>query len=434
MNPATTRLWAALLVVSLLGAGCMFREVRRQQERSAKTLRLYGEVSTAEPGPGLLVVLLIQQDEAGGRHVVDHYVREQAGRFYFAFMEPGTYSVAAFQDLNGDLNYDPDEPARPQDEASTFRIGVGETVEGVDLVIQPDVRAPVDGPVDIRALQARSLAEQLTMTVGQLSALGEVAVLSDPRFGEEAGKKGMWKPFDFVFDYGPGVYFLEEYDPGRVPVLFVHGMLGYPQEFTELIESLDRRRFQPWFYFYPSGGRLAPIAAHLKQLVVQLRAEHEFERVFVVAHSVGGLVAREFALQHHEGTGHHTVQLLVTLCTPWGGDPNAQKGVERAPAVVESWRDVSPSGRFLRHLFLREPELAKPRRLPDHLAYHLLFGFDRGSGRGPSSDGVISLESQLRPEAQAEARSLRGFDASHQGILRDRNAINRVNHLLRQAL
>lgn len=48
------------------------------------------------------------------------------------------------------------------------------------------------------------------------------------------------------------------------------------------------------------------------------------------------------------------------------------------------------------------------RRLPAHMAYHMLFGF-----KGESGDGVVPIASHLRGEAQEEARSIRGFDEDH---------------------
>jgi hypothetical protein len=42
----------------------------------------------------------------------------------------------------------------------------------------------------------------------------------------------------------------------------------------------------------------------------------------------------------------------------------------------------------------------------------MLFGF-----KGESGDGTVTIASQLRPEAQEEARTLRGFDETHTGIV-----------------
>ena len=104
----------------------------------------------------------------------------------------------------------------------------------------------------MQAFQARSAGDQVATTMGQLTEFGTVTNLNDPRFERKNGSVGLWRPYDFVFDVGVGVYFLEPYDPERVPVLFVHGNLGTPQDFRYLIERLDRDRFQPWLYYYPS--------------------------------------------------------------------------------------------------------------------------------------------------------------------------------------
>ena len=36
----------------------------------------------------------------------------------------------------------------------------------------------------------------------------------------------------------------------------MHGSGGNPADFRFLIEGLDRSRYQPWVYFYPTGTRL----------------------------------------------------------------------------------------------------------------------------------------------------------------------------------
>jgi len=437
MKTAGTPLVAALLIYLL--SGCVLLEVRRQQEQSVRMCRLMGRVSALEPADGPLVVVLIRHPEVGGERasIVDHYVLERDGRFYFGVACPNrsTFSIAAFHDLDGDLTYDPDEPARAPDLKTTFELTTGQTLDGIDIVIRPDERAPVEGPLDIRALVARSAHEQEAVTIGQLSVAGEIADLADDRFGPESGSMGLWRPADFVLDLGPGLYFLEAFDERRIPVLFVHGISGYPQEFSYLIDRLDRERFQPWFYFYPSGAHLARVAEHLSQLVSQLHARHRFERLFVVAHSMGGLVARGFLLHHEQTTGDGCARLFVSLSTPWGGHAAAQKGVQRSPVVVYSWIDVAPNSAFLRGLFFWDPESRLLRReLPEHTAYHLLFSFQRNAARpGASGDTVIALASQLYPAAQREADSIFGFDTSHTGILRRPEVAELLNELLDEA-
>ena len=242
--------------------------------------------------------------------------------------------------------------------------------------------------------------------------------------------------FQFIVEVGAGVYFVEPYDPGRVPVLFVHGIGGNPREFEALTESLDRTRFQPWFYYYPSAASLSEVAAHLAQLVRELRVRHGFERIFVVAHSMGGLVARSFVQQHFERMGNRTVRLFVSISTPWGGHAAAQKGVDRAPVVVRSWVDIAPDSAFLNGLFFEDPDTrAIARALPAHVPYHLIFGFRRARKLlGPSTDTVVTVASELRREAQREAVRIYGLDHDHTGILRSSETANLLNEILKDAL
>ncbi len=170
--------------------------------------------------------------------------------------------------------------------------------------------------------------------------------------------------------------------------------------------------------------------------MVELRHLHGFDELFVVAHSMGGLVARAFILTHYEITHNDAVKLFVSISTPWGGKASAQKGVERSPVVVYSWEDVAPGSAFLNGIFYEDPETARVRRrLPEHAAFHLIFGYRRGGKLpGASGDRVIATASALRLEAQDEAESIRGFDYDHTEILRSPEASARLNEILASAL
>ena len=245
---------------------------------------------------------------------------------------------------------------------------------------------------------------------------------------------GLWKPLEFIFDVGPGIYFREPYDPARIPVLFVHGIDGTPRNFESLVDQLDRTRFQAWFYYYPSGVGLPGLGRHLDKVVASLAAHHGVPRVFVVAHSMGGLVARSFILHHYDTRKRHEVELFVSISTPWNGHDAARRGVEYAPVVVYSWRDVATGSDFLRDLFWADAEATVRRRLPDEVPFHLFFGHHRAQWRpGTSGDGTVSVASQLRPEAQDEARAIRGFDAGHVNILQRPETAALLNAILAEA-
>src|SRR5262244_2795015 len=95
-------------------------------------------------------------------------------------------------------------------------------------------------------------------------------------------------------------------------------------------------------YYYPSGGSLSLCAEHLSQTMDKLRLQYGMQRFVVVAHSMGGLIARAFILRSLEAAPQSAIPLFVTLATPWSGHKSAESGVRYAPAVVRSWYDMAP--------------------------------------------------------------------------------------------
>jgi pimeloyl-ACP methyl ester carboxylesterase len=431
---------AALL--ALLAVGCSgfnrFWGYQEQRKKIGTFSELRGTVRTERPSSSSLVVVLVRIEEASFE-IVDSFTLKEAGRWRFAILGSGTYRVGAFEDVNADGNYD-DEPALGGAAAPQFEITGGHREEGIDLVIPTEGRFNVEGSVDVAALQAKSDRDQERVTIGQLTVLGDVVDLADPRFSYENAEKGLWYPLDFSFDVGPGIYFLEDYDPSRIPILFVHGMTGYPREFEVLAAGLDRQRFQPWFYYYPSGALLANISAHLSKSVSDLESRLRFERIFVVAHSMGGLVARSFILDHHQLPESDTVRFFASISTPWRGMESARRGLNFAPKVMDrfppSFKNVALDSPFVHGLFFHDPGgSATRRRLPQEIAYHLIFGFvgEEGSNT-PPNDGVVSLPSALRLEAWDESESQHLVGADHTGILRHQTTVDTLNQILNEAL
>jgi hypothetical protein len=141
---------------------------------------------------------------------------------------------------------------------------------------------------------------------------------------------------------------------------------------------------------------------------------------------MGGLVARGFVLRHHESSVKDPIRALVTISSPLGGMESAGEGIQKSPIIVRSWYGLAPGGEYLDGLFWQDPpQRTKRRRLPDSIAYHLLFGF-----KGGATDGVVAVASELRPEAQEEARSMRGYDEDHMSILQSPAVVARVNQIL----
>ncbi|APV51517.1 hypothetical protein BWI17_18570 [Betaproteobacteria bacterium GR16-43] len=416
-----------VFVLALLTTGCVFRDVREQQASIEAACLIEGTVASARAESRPIVVLLAQRVPGAsgpkpGWRLVDHFVLEQPGRWVF-LATPGEYAFAAFEDTNRDLVYQPGEPFVGLAATPTIACKAGERANGIALAIPAVPAGRFDTEIDVAALQARTYEGQVTTTLGQLTAVGEIAKLSDARFSEENAKNGLWRPFDFVIDRYAGVYFLEPYDPRKIPVLFVHGINGTPANFTYLIEHLDRSRFQPWVYYYPSGVRLAYVASHLSQTMAKLQLRHGFTRYAVVAHSMGGLVARGFIQRYAQAGGAEQIPLFVSISTPWAGHRGAELGVKTAPTVVWVWEDMVPGSAYVKSLF------AQP--LPAATAHHLLFTFNRKEASfGGSDDTLVSVASQLDPAAQRNAARIYGFDDTHMGVLRDAEVSKVLNELL----
>jgi pimeloyl-ACP methyl ester carboxylesterase len=364
----------------------------------------------------------------GKAELADHVVRRRSG-FWYAQVAPGCYGVGAFADSNRNYKYD-DEPVAAAVKADRLiELGPGDRREGIELVIEADARLRKGfDPLarQIRGSGFRSHQDQLLVSLGEVTVEGEVADLSDPRFGPASGKLGYFDIYRFLWEVRPGIYFLEPYDPDRIPVLFVHGAVGFPRSFETLIAGLDRTRFQPWVAFYPSGSRLAQVADYLSRTVTNLELRHDFEEMAVVAHSMGGLVSRGFILRQHAEMGDDPVKLFVSISTPWAGVPSAATGVRQSPFVVPSWRDVEPESEFIADLFFEDPETRTIRRpLPDQVPFYLIFGVE---------DKTVPVPSEVRWEAVRDARERWPLVYDHTAILESEEASKLLNEILDREL
>lgn len=101
-----------------------------------------------------------------------------------------------------------------------------------------------------------------------------------------------------------GIYPGEPYEPGRVPVVFVHGTFSSPVGWAEMWNSLKadpalRGRFQFWGFIYNSGRPLSDSARRLREALQARVAELDpqgkdpaLRHIVVIGHSQGGLLAK----------------------------------------------------------------------------------------------------------------------------------------------
>ncbi|HET7475137.1 MAG TPA: alpha/beta fold hydrolase [Dermatophilaceae bacterium] len=106
------------------------------------------------------------------------------------------------------------------------------------------------------------------------------------------------------------------------PILLVHGMVDNRSVFAVLRRGLRRRGFGRvlTLNYSPLTTDVRAAAAGLAEQVEILVAETGYERIHVVGHSLGGLIARYYVTRLGGDARVHT---LVTLGTPHQGTYNA---------------------------------------------------------------------------------------------------------------
>ena len=339
---------------------------------------------------------------------------------YFGMNLPqGEYRLLVLADSNGNGIYDEGEVVGETAvhlASSTFPDKVAGSVD-IALVAPYGVAIP-----DLAAIAVpieRPARESLFFPKGALRSI------DDPIFSEATAQMGIYDPAAFV-EIAPMMFYALEEDAGyKVPVVFVHGIGGSPRQFSTMVEGLDRTRSKPWFFYYPSGADLEQLARLFHDVFLSGRViPREGAPMVIVAHSMGGLVVREaMNLRTAAGSGVD-VAAIVTLATPFGGDPSARLGVDNAPIVPPAWRDLDPAGAFIQGLF-RQP-------LPPSTEHHLIYAYRSRDDIARGSDGVVPLAQQLPAPALRSATRTYGFEAEHTAILRTPRAVDSVAALVAQ--
>jgi hypothetical protein len=149
----------------------------------------------------------------------------------------------------------------------------------------------------------------------------------------------------------PGVRALFAIDPlaARIPVLLIHGLIDNRSVFAVMRRSLRRRGFAhvcSWNYS-PLSSDIARCAADLGAHIELVCEQTGHERVHVVGHSLGGLIARYHVQKQG---GDQRVDSLVTLGTPHQGSKLAH--VAPAPML----RQLRPGSPVLQELAEPAPD------------------------------------------------------------------------------
>ena len=101
-----------------------------------------------------------------------------------------------------------------------------------------------------------------------------------------------------------GLWMVQPYEAGKIPVIFVHGLWSSPMTWMETFNDLRsspeiRDRYQFWFYLYPTGQPFWISATQMRADLAEARKKldpHEkqvsLDEMVLIGHSMGGLVSR----------------------------------------------------------------------------------------------------------------------------------------------
>lgn len=106
------------------------------------------------------------------------------------------------------------------------------------------------------------------------------------------------------FNGRTGIFMVDPYQPGKIPVVFVHGLMSSPGGWANAMNELRgdpelRKRFQFWMFFYSTGNPILDSAARLRESLTAIRSEFDpdnrdpaLDNMVLVGHSMGGILSR----------------------------------------------------------------------------------------------------------------------------------------------
>lgn len=290
-----------------------------------------------------------------------------------------------------------------------------------------------------------------------------------------------------------GLYMVQPYDPDRIPVLMVHGVWSSPMTWMEMFNDLQadaeiRRKYQFWFYLYPTGEPLAFSAAKLRDELQKVRHDCDpyhrnprLDEMVVVGHSMGGLISQMLTIDSGDRLwnsvsrkpidelqasdevkseirrvfffeSNPSVDRIVTIASPYNGSSLANrftrwlsgslvwlpaKTYQLSQVVFDQedktwWDRVTAPRTSLDSLTKHSGvlRLIRETRVPPEVKHHNIVGVIRGSSQADWTDGVVSYRS-AHCEDVASEKIVR---AAHSTVHRHPDASGEVRRILLEHL
>jgi pimeloyl-ACP methyl ester carboxylesterase len=397
------------LFCAVLATGCGYLSIGTRDDVSEKrrapgggsvysSAVLMGEAACHGRGPVLVLARPVPDTVSA---VSDYVILDRPGRFMI-YVPAGAYRVFAIADENSDGVFTGGEICGSAGGPGGIMVAEGGVVSG----IIPAGPVATDG-------RAAAIFIRDDGKVPRQSANGERMRVYEERFCLQNAESGWWRPSLFMKAFGANIYAADEYGKGKVPVLFVHGAEGSPQNWAYFNYRLTDPRFVKWYYYYPTGVRLALAARLLYEALLDMKKKYAFTRICITAHSMGGLVVRHMLANYDCAGRGIDVALYVSLASPWTGYESADRALQMPSKKLPSWLDVGTASDFIRRTL--------ESRIPAGTSYHLFYG---------TADGV-SAGRALDDRACRDAKGKHGFEVTHDTILTDRKVFRKYYEVLK---
>ncbi|MDA1231102.1 MAG: alpha/beta hydrolase, partial [Planctomycetota bacterium] len=290
-----------------------------------------------------------------------------------------------------------------------------------------------------------------------------------------------------------GLYMVQPYDPDRIPVLMVHGVWSSPMTWMEMFNDLQadpeiRRKYQFWFYLYPTGEPMAFSAARLREELQNVRNDCDpyrrndrLDKMVVVGHSMGGLISQMLTISSSDKLwtsvsskpvdqlnandetkseirrvfffeSNPSIDRIVTIASPYDGSSLSNrftrwlsgslvwlpaKTYQLSRVVFEQddkhwWERFFAPRTSLDSLTTKSGvlRLIRETHIPDDVQHHNIVGIKRGTSQADWTDGVVAYRSAHR-DGVASEKIVR---ASHSEVHRHPEAVAEVRRILLEHL
>ena len=287
-----------------------------------------------------------------------------------------------------------------------------------------------------------------------------------------------------------GLYMVQPYQPGKIPVVMIHGLWSSPMTWIEALNDLQsvpeiRENYQFWFYLYPTGESVSQAAVrlrkdldHVDDVFMARDGGSALRNKVLVGHSMGGLLAKLMTLdsgdefwngvsqtpladvdaspklqQIYYFESNRTVGRVVTIAAPFRGS-NFANNITRW--LAKQW--ITLPRRTIgvtRQILVRNPNLERDLENiagmtsidslspdspflqvmqdippPADVPQHNIIGAIRDTPLEQNTDGIVSYDSAHRVDVVSEIV----VDSPHSSIQRHPHTVLELRRILLQHL